>query len=61
MKPSPPPYEKDLREINDKDDSNEEEVIYSEGEPFEVLYPNNTWDSDDALSEEHLSQPSGWI
>ena len=51
----------DLRESIDKDDYSEEEVIYSEGEPFKVLYPNNTWDSDDASLEEHLSQPSGWI
>ena len=26
-----------------------EEVIYSEGEAFEEIYPDNTWDSDDAL------------
>ena len=44
----------DLREIEDKDKLEEEDVIYSEGEALEVLYPNNTWDSDDALSEEHL-------
>ena len=25
----------------------EEEVIYSEGETFEDIYPNNTWDSED--------------
>ena len=39
----------------------EEEIIYSESEALEVLYPNNSWDSDDALYEEELSQPSGWI
>ena len=27
-----------------------EEVIYSEGEPFEDIYPDNTWDSDDDIS-----------
>ena len=51
----------EIRGSIDKDDYSEEEVIYSEGEPFEMLYPNNTWDSDDASLEEHLSQPSGWI
>ena len=56
-----PPHQMDLRESIDKDDYSEEEVIYSEGEPFKMLYPNNTWDSDDASLEEHLSQPSGWI
>ena len=31
----------------------EEEVFYSEGEPFEgYLYPNNTWDSEDSTYEE---------
>ena len=34
---------------NSKEDR-EEEVIYSEGEPFEgYLYPNNTWDSEDSM------------
>ncbi len=56
-----PPHEMELRGSIDEDDYSEEEVIYSEGEPFEMLYPNNTWDSDDASLEEHLSQPSGWI
>ena len=28
----------------------EEEVIYSEGEAFEEVYPDNTWDSDDDVS-----------
>ena len=31
-------------------EQHEEEVIYSEGEPFEDTYPNNTWDSDDDIS-----------
>ena len=32
-----------------------EEVIYSDGEPFEgYQYPNNTWDSDDSLYEGRL-------
>ena len=31
-------------------EQHEEEVIYSEGEPFEDIYPNNTWDSDDDSS-----------
>ena len=36
---------------SDMDDT--EEVIYSEGEPFEgYQYPNNTWDSDDSIYEE---------
>ena len=56
-----PPQEMELRGSFDNDDYSEEEVIYSEGEPFKMLYPNNTWDSDDASLEEHLSQPSGWI
>ena len=35
-------------EESDMDDT--EEVIYSEGEPFEgYQYPNNTWDSDDSI------------
>ena len=29
-----------------------EEVIHSEGEAFEEIYPDNTWDSDDALSDD---------
>ena len=56
-----PPHEMELPGSIDKDDYSEEEVIYSEGEPFEMLYPNNTWDSDDTSLEEHLSQPSEWI
>ena len=40
----------------------EEDIIYSEGEPFEgYLYPNNTWDSDDSMYEEDYSGRSGWI
>ena len=27
-----------------------EEVIYSEGEPYEEIYPDNTWDFDDDVS-----------
>ena len=42
-------------------DDSEEEVIYSEGEPFEELYPDNTWDSDDWVHEEETSLRSGWI
>ena len=42
-------------------DDSEEEVIHSEGEPFEGLYPDNTWDSDDGLHEEEPSLRSGWI
>ena len=39
-------------EISSKEDS-EEEVCYSEGEPFEgYLHPNNTWNSDDSIHEE---------
>ena len=35
----------------------EEDVIYSEGEPFEgYLYPNNTWDSDESTYEEDYSE-----
>ena len=29
-----------------------EEVIYSQGEAFEEIYPDNTWDSDDALCDD---------
>ena len=48
-------------DISSKEDR-EEEVIYSEGEPFEgYLYPNNTWDSDDSMYEEDYSVKSGWI
>ena len=41
----------------------EEEVIYSEGEPFEgYLYPDNTWDSDDSMYEEEYSSTNGrWV
>ena len=40
-----------------------EEVIYSEGEPFEgYLYPDNTWDSDDSMYEEDYSSTNGrWV
>ena len=39
-------------DISSKEDI-EEEVYYSEGEPFEgYLYPNNTWNSDDSIHEE---------
>ena len=40
-----------------------EEVIYSEGEPFEgYLYPNNTWDSDDSMYKEDYSPTNGrWV
>ena len=48
-------------DISSKEDR-EEEVIYSEGEPFEgYLYPNNTWDSEDSMYEEDYSVKSGWI
>ena len=37
-----------------------EEVIYSEGEPFEgYLYLNDTWDSDDSMYEEEYPVKSG--
>ena len=43
-------------------DTLEEEVIYSEGEPCEELYPENTWDSDNEVQEEgEISLRSGWI
>ena len=43
-------------DISSKEDM-EEEVIYSEGEPFEgYLYPNNTWDSEDSMYEEDYFQ-----
>ena len=40
-----------------------EEVIYSEGEPFEgYLYPDNTWDSDDSMYKEDYSPTNGrWV
>ena len=48
-------------DISSKEDT-EEEVIYSEGEPFEgYLYPNNTWDSEDSMYEEDYSVKSGFI
>ena len=44
------------------DDSCEEEVIYSEGEPYDELYPDNTWDSDNEVQEEgETSLTSGWV
>jgi len=47
-------------DISSKEDT-EEEVIYSDGEPFEgYLYPNNTWDSEDSTREEEY-KVSGWI
>ena len=43
-------------------DTLEEEVIYSEGEPYEELYPENMWDSDNEVQEEgETSVRSGWI
>ena len=43
-------------------DSFEEEVIYSEGEPDEELYPDNTWDSDNEVQVEgETSSRAGWI
>ena len=38
-----------------------EEVLYSDGEAIEDLYPDNTWDSNDTLQDDELSLPSGWI
>ena len=38
-----------------------EEVLYSEGEDFTDLYPDNTWDSDDAIRGDDYSLTSGWI
>ena len=43
--------------MSPQDDS--QEVIYSEGDPFEVLYPDNTWDSDDDPYENETSLKSG--
>ena len=41
--------------ISTKEDT-EEEVSYSEGEPFEGYpHPNNTWDSKDSMYEEDYS------
>ena len=46
-------------DISSKEDT-EEEVIYSEGEPFDgYLYPNNTWDSDDSMYEDEYLVKSG--
>ena len=46
--PAPSRYD----ELSNKEDT-EEEVCYSEGEPFDdPLYPNNTWNSDDSAHEE---------
>ena len=53
-------YQSKYGEESDMDDT--EEVIYSEGEPFEgYQYPNNTWDSDDSIYEEDYSSKTGWI
>ena len=46
-------------DISSKEDT-EEEVIYSEGEPFEG-YLYNTWDSEDSMYEEDYSVKSGFI
>ena len=48
-------------EKSEMDDT--EEVIYSEGEPFEGdPYPNNTWDSDDSMHDEDYLPPNGrWV
>ena len=41
-------------DVSDMEDT--EEVIHSEGEPFEgYQYPNNTWDSDGSMHEENYS------
>ena len=46
-------------DISSKEDP-EEEVIYSEGEPFDgYLYPTNTWDSDDSMYEDEYLVKSG--
>ena len=48
-------------DISTKEDT-EEEVSYSEGEPFEgYTHPNNTWDSEGSMYEEDYSVKSGWI
>ena len=54
---------KNSSKYEDKSDMDDtEEVIYSDGEPFEgYQYPNNTWDSDDSLYEEDYSTKTGWI
>ena len=36
-----------------------EEVLYSEGEGFTDFYPQNTWDSDDAIRGDDYSLTSG--
>ena len=44
------------------DMENTQEVIYSEGAPFEEYQcPNDTWDSDDSVYEEDNSSKTGWI
>ena len=40
------------RQIRLSQADSKEEVIYSEGEPFEDLYPDNTWDSDEEVHDE---------
>ena len=48
------------RQIRFSQVDSEEEVIYSEGEPFEELYPDNTWDSDEEVHDEEKSLRPGW-
>ena len=49
-----------LRSMSPQNDS-EEEVIYSEGKPYEELYPENTRDSDKEVQEDDNYSRSGWI
>ena len=36
-------------------------VLYSQGEGFTDLYPDNTWNSDDAIGGDDYSLTSEWI
>ena len=38
-----------------------EEVLYSEGEDFIDLYPDNTWESDDDICGDDCTLTAGWI
>lgn len=47
-------------DISDMEDT--EEVIYSEGKPFEgYQYPNDTRDSDYPMYEKDYSSKTGWV
>ena len=46
------------RQIRFSQADSKEEIIYSEGEPFEELYPDNTWDTDEEVHDKEKSLES---